>query len=61
MLARACSVQVLSARGGEIEQEMPFGVARQLFEAAVHRLSAPDRRSPLEGAAGHVRWLVGAG
>src|SRR4051794_21379954 len=43
----------LSARGSELEREFPFGVARQLFEAA---LADPGRRDRLfAGAAGPAR------
>ena len=44
----AADVRVLAARGGELEQELAFGVVRQLFEAAV---SEPL----LEGAAAPAR------
>src|SRR6478672_7613628 len=32
---RAGRLRVLAARGGELEQEFPFGVVRQLFEAVL--------------------------
>src|SRR6185503_6105520 len=41
-------VRILSARGSELEREFPFGVVRQLFDAA---LSDPETRE---------RWLAGA-
>src|SRR5262245_66281655 len=40
--------RVLSARGGELERELPFGVVRQLFEPVV---VDPDERA---------RWLTGS-
>jgi DNA-binding CsgD family transcriptional regulator len=42
--ASAGGLQVLSARGGELEREFPFGVVRQLFEPL---LFAPDARERL--------------
>src|SRR4051812_28252582 len=46
----AAGVQVLAARGSELEREFPFGVVRQLFEAVV---TDPERRErALAGAAG---------
>ena len=44
----SAGVRTYSARGGELERELAFGVVRQLFEAAV---SEPL----LEGAAGAAR------
>ena len=38
------SMRVLAARGGEMEQQFPFGVVRQLFEA---ELADPGRREQL--------------
>ena len=35
--AAASGVQVLAARGSELEREFPFGVVRQLFESVVAR------------------------
>ena len=53
--AGEAGVRVLSARGGELEQELAFGVVRQLFEATV---SEPL----LEGAAARgAGGLRGAG
>jgi DNA-binding CsgD family transcriptional regulator len=43
--------RVLSAQGGELEREFPFGVVRQLFEAEVVR----DESRALAGAAGPAR------
>jgi DNA-binding NarL/FixJ family response regulator len=40
-------IRILSARGSELEREFPFGVVRQLFDAA---LSDPETRE---------RWLAG--
>jgi DNA-binding CsgD family transcriptional regulator len=44
--------RVLTARGGELEREMPFGVVRQLLESTVAGLGETDRAELLAGAAG---------
>jgi DNA-binding CsgD family transcriptional regulator len=49
--AAASNMCVLSARGGELEREFPFGVARQLFEPALAR----SDESPFMGAAQAAR------
>ena len=46
--ARADGMQTLRARAGELEQDFPFGVVRQLFDAA---LAGPARAERLSGAA----------
>ena len=49
-IAAGAGIEVLGARGGEFEQQFPFGVVRQLFEPAV---GVPERRDELlAGAAG---------
>ena len=45
-------LELLSAVGGELESDFPFGVARQLFEPMLAELAAPQRRSLFSGAAG---------
>jgi DNA-binding CsgD family transcriptional regulator len=50
-LARSRSLTVLTARGGELEREMPFGVARQVFEPALMALDDQARASVVGGAA----------
>jgi DNA-binding CsgD family transcriptional regulator len=50
-LAAAEPVCVLRARGGELERSFPFGVAVQLFGAAVAALGGEERASVLSGAA----------
>jgi DNA-binding CsgD family transcriptional regulator len=50
-LARGRDLRVRPARGGELEREMPFGVARQLFESVVERASAEERSQLLAGSA----------
>ena len=50
--ARASSsFDVLRARGDELEQELPFGMVRQLFEARLNRVQGADRTALLAGAA----------
>lgn len=50
-LALRTGVRVLSARGGELEREFPYGVVRQLFEPALRVLSVRRRRELFAGAA----------
>jgi DNA-binding CsgD family transcriptional regulator len=49
--AAAPELRVLSARGGDLERELPFGVARQLLEAVVVACDADERDALLAGAA----------
>ena len=51
-LAQAGELEVLSARGGELEGEFAFGVVRQLFEAPLAAANAELRAELLSGAAG---------
>ena len=44
-------MDVLRARGGELEQQLPFGVVRQLFEARLSSESQASREELFEGAA----------
>jgi predicted ATPase len=57
-VARDQPVQVLVARGGELERSFPFGVAAQLFAPAVAVLDATQRSSLLSGAAGLASTIV---
>lgn len=50
-------LQVLSARGAELEQDLPFGVVMQLFEAFLGRMDGGARSRLLSGAARHARPL----
>lgn len=43
---------VRTARAGQLEREMPFGVARQLLEPVIERASAQERSRLLAGSAG---------
>ncbi|HEX3805060.1 MAG TPA: AAA family ATPase [Solirubrobacteraceae bacterium] len=51
-------LQVLSARGHELEHEFAFGVARQLFELPVARADLDLQDQLLSGAAGITRPLL---
>lgn len=51
-LAAGMQLQVLSARGRELEQEFAFGVARQLFEGPLARADDQRRAALLAGVAG---------
>ena len=44
LLGAERGLRVLTARGGELEREMPFGIARQLFDATVRVLDPAGRR-----------------
>lgn len=57
--ASQAGLQVLSARGNELEREFAFGVARQLFEVPVARADAERQEQLLAGAAGFTRPLLG--
>src|SRR3954462_1254142 len=51
-LAAAAEVEVLTARGGELEGQFAFGIVRQLFEAALAGADPELRADLLSGAAG---------
>jgi DNA-binding CsgD family transcriptional regulator len=57
--AAAVGMRVLHARGRELEREFSFGVARQLFEPLLRRVSAGERDELLDGAALPAGPLVG--
>jgi DNA-binding CsgD family transcriptional regulator len=52
-------MDVLHARGGELEREFPFGIVRQLFEPALAGAGKVERRDLLSGAAGLAAPLFG--
>jgi DNA-binding CsgD family transcriptional regulator len=56
--ATAGDLRVLSARGGELERELPFGVVRQLLEPVVVTSSAEEREALLHGAAALARPVI---
>jgi len=49
--AAAAGLDVLGARGGELEQDFAFGVVRQLFEPVLAAASSVERAELLAGAA----------
>ena len=50
-LVRDDRITVRTARGGQLEREMPFGVARQLLEPLVERVQETERSRLLAGSA----------
>ena len=50
-LGRPRTTLVLEARAGQLEREMPFGVARQLLEPPIERADAGERSRLLAGSA----------
>jgi DNA-binding CsgD family transcriptional regulator len=52
---------VLTASGGELERDFPYGLVRQLFESVVHRLGPEARAEVLAGAAGLAAAVVEPG
>lgn len=52
---------VLTARGGELERELPFGIVRQVFERHVMAASPSRRRAWLSGAAALAKPALGHG
>ncbi len=58
LVAAQRGVRALSARGGELERDMPFGVLRQLFETAVRALRPADRKRVFAGAAAPAQFLL---
>jgi DNA-binding CsgD family transcriptional regulator/tetratricopeptide (TPR) repeat protein len=59
-LCQARGMTVLRGRGGELEHDVTFGVARQLFEALLHRMPADERAAALEGAARLAATAIGS-
>ena len=57
-MAPSHEVKVLQGRGGELEREFAFGVARQLFEPALVRATPARREELLVGAAGRARLVL---
>jgi DNA-binding CsgD family transcriptional regulator len=50
-LATEAGLRVLAARGGELERQMSFGIARQLFERELAALRPADLEVAVSGAA----------
>lgn len=53
--AREQGIRVLSARGSELERDIPFGVARQWFEPVLATAGTEQREVLFDGAAGLAR------
>ena len=58
-IAAGMGLRVLSARGGELEQEFAFGLVRQLFEPLLATASTEERAELFAGAAGLSAPLFG--
>lgn len=56
--AEAAGLQVLSARGSQLEHRMAFGAIRQLLEAAVVDAPPADRDLLFADAAAPARWVI---
>jgi DNA-binding CsgD family transcriptional regulator len=59
VLARDAGLRVLSARGGELERDFPFGVMRQLYEPLLTQARDGERSRLLAGAAEPAGWALG--
>jgi DNA-binding CsgD family transcriptional regulator len=57
--ARARGTTVLTARGGELERGLPYGVVRGLFETLVRGAPAAERNALLADAAGLAAPVLG--
>jgi DNA-binding CsgD family transcriptional regulator len=57
-LAGALGMRVLAASGRDLERDLPFGVALQLFEKPVSRFDDADRERFFSGSAGLAAPLV---
>jgi DNA-binding CsgD family transcriptional regulator len=58
-LTRAAGLRVLTARGGELESDLAYGVVRQLFEPPLANASAGERRAVLDGPAAVAAGALG--
>ena len=54
----ATDLRVLSARGGQLERELPFGIVRQLLEATLVAADRGERDALLAGAAALARPVL---
>lgn len=57
--AASSGLQVLTARGSELEREFPFGAIRQLFESPLASATPTRRQELLGGAAAAAEWVIG--
>jgi DNA-binding CsgD family transcriptional regulator len=60
-LAEQAGMEVLRARGGELEREFSYGMVRQLFEPILARVEPGQREELLAGSAGMAGRLFGVG
>jgi ATP/maltotriose-dependent transcriptional regulator MalT len=60
-LARQAGMEILRARGGELERSYPFGVAVSLLEARFARASAAEREQLFRGRAALAAPLLSGG
>src|SRR5689334_23074285 len=60
-LAADAGLEVLAARGGELEQEFPHGVVRQLVERRLLAGSDEERAAALAGPAALAAAALGLG
>jgi DNA-binding CsgD family transcriptional regulator len=59
--AQDSDIEVLRARGGELEREQPYGLLRQLFEPVMRRLEPTVRDELLSGAAAPAARILDLG
>jgi DNA-binding CsgD family transcriptional regulator len=57
-IAGSQGMRVLAASGRDLERDLPFGVALQLFEKVVSRLDDAERKRVLSGSAGLATPIV---
>ena len=57
--ASSAGLRVLAARGGELEQDHPFGLIRQLYEPLLAAADTQRRARLLAGAAAPAAWVLG--
>lgn len=57
--AQAAGLRVLDARGGALERDLVYGIARQLFERPVIAMPPEERERLLAGAARHAGAVLG--
>ena len=58
--AAARGIEVLRARGSQLDQGFSFGVARQLLEGRIESAPPAERRAVLKGAAADATRVLGA-
>lgn len=59
ILAERSGLLVRNARGGEMERDLPFGIARQLLETLVARASEEEKEALLSGSARQALAALG--